>query len=63
MLLVLSRALYEQHVQIVSSLVRTKADRIHDRFEVTELDDSAISPERRLSLQVAILNAVQETFG
>jgi [protein-PII] uridylyltransferase len=63
MLLVLSRALYEQHVQIVSSLVRTKANRIHDRFEVTELDDSAISPERRLSLQVAILNAVQETFG
>jgi UTP:GlnB (protein PII) uridylyltransferase len=63
MLLVLSRALYEQSVQIVSSQVRTEAGRVRDRFEVTELDDVPIKPERRLVLQVAILNAVQEAFG
>jgi [protein-PII] uridylyltransferase len=63
MLLVLSRTLFEQNVQIVSSQVRTEAGRVRDRFEVTELDDSAISPNRRLSLQVAILSAVQQTFG
>ena len=63
MLLVLSRTLFEQNVQIVSSQVRTEAGRVRDRFEVTELDDSPISPNRRLSLQVAILSAVQQTFG
>jgi len=63
MLLVLSRALFEQNVQIVSSLVRTKAGRVQDRFDITELDSSAISPDRRLLLQVAILDAVEKTFG
>jgi [protein-PII] uridylyltransferase len=63
MLLVLARALYEQKVQIVSSQVRTENGRVRDRFEVTDFDDKAIEPQRRLILQVAILNAVQEAFG
>jgi [protein-PII] uridylyltransferase len=63
LLLVLARSLYEQKVQIVSSSVRTENGRVKDRFEVTELDDSPIRPERRLLVQVAVLNAVQETFG
>jgi [protein-PII] uridylyltransferase len=63
MLLVLARALYEQRVQIVSSQVRTQAGRVRDRFEVTEVNDTAITAERRLLLQVAILSAVQEAFG
>jgi len=63
MLLVLSRTLFEQNVQIVSSQVRTEAGRVRDRFDVTELDDSPIKPERRFVLQVAILSSVQEAFG
>ncbi|HEY5957756.1 MAG TPA: hypothetical protein VIV60_14430 [Polyangiaceae bacterium] len=63
LLLVLARSLYEQKVQIVSSSVRTENGRVKDRFEVTELDDTPIRPERRLLVQVAVLNAVQETFG
>lgn len=63
LLLVLSKALYEQQVQIVSSSIRTTNGRVKDRFEVTELDDSPIRPERRLLVQVAVLSAIQESFG
>jgi [protein-PII] uridylyltransferase len=63
LLLVLARALYEQKVQIVSSSVRTENGHVKDRFEVTEVDDSPISPDRRLLVQVAVLSAVQQTFG
>lgn len=63
LLLVLARALHEQRVQIVSSTVRTEKGRVKDRFEVTELDDSPIAPERRLLVQMAVLDAVQGTFG
>lgn len=63
LLLVLARALYEQKVQIVSSSVRTEAGRVKDRFDITELDDTPIQPERRLLVQVAVLTAVQQTFG
>jgi [protein-PII] uridylyltransferase len=62
MLLVLSRALFDQQVQIVSSQVRTEAGRVRDRFEVTELDDQPIRPDRRLLLQVAVMSAVQAAF-
>lgn len=62
-LLVLARSLYDQRVQIVSSSVRTENGRAKDRFEITELDDAPIRPERRLLVQVAVLNAVQQTFG
>ncbi len=63
MLLVLSRSLYEQRVQIVSSSVRTEKGRVKDRFDLTELDDTPIRPDRRLLVQVAVLEAVQQTFG
>jgi [protein-PII] uridylyltransferase len=63
MLLVLSRALYAQQVQIVSSTVRTEKGRVRDRFLVTELDDTPIRPERRLLVQMAVLEAIQQTFG
>jgi [protein-PII] uridylyltransferase len=63
MLLVLTRALFEQHVQIVSSVVRTENGRAKDRFEITELDDTPIRPERRLLVQVAVLSAIQQSFG
>lgn len=63
LLLVLASALYEQKVQIVSSSVRTESGRVKDRFDITELDDSPIQPDRRLLVQVAVLTAVQQTFG
>lgn len=59
LLLALSQALYQQRVQIVSSEVRTEGDRVCDRFEIVELDSKPISPARRLSIQVAVLTAIQ----
>ena len=37
--------------------------RVRDRFAVTEVTGTAITPERRLLLQVAVLRAVEEAFG
>jgi [protein-PII] uridylyltransferase len=59
LLLALSQALYRQRVQIVSSEVRTEGDRVLDRFEIVELDGGAITPQRRLEIQVGVLSAVQ----
>ena len=54
----LSRALFEQGVQIVQSEVKTIEDRVFDRFSVVELDGSSISAARRLQLQVAVMSAI-----
>jgi [protein-PII] uridylyltransferase len=54
----LSRALFEQGVQIVESEVKTINNRVFDRFSVVELDGSSITPARRLELQVAVLSAI-----
>jgi [protein-PII] uridylyltransferase len=54
----LSRALFEQGVQIVQSEVKTIENRVFDRFSVVELDGSSISPARRLQLQVAVMSAI-----
>jgi [protein-PII] uridylyltransferase len=59
LLLALSRALFEQRVQIIESEVKTVGDRVYDRFTVVELDGKPISPERRLELQVAVLSAIE----
>lgn len=63
LLLTLSRALFEQKVQIVSSHVRTNAGRVRDKFAITELNDDPISTERRLQIQVAVLSAIQKIMG
>lgn len=59
LLLLLSQALFQQRVQIVSSEVKTDGDRVLDRFDIEELDHSPITPQRRLAIQVAVLSAVQ----
>lgn len=59
LLLSLSRTMFAQHVQIISSEVKTVANRVIDRFVVAELDGSPVSSERRLELQVAILSAAE----
>lgn len=63
LLLTLSRALFDQKVQIVSSHVRTQAGRVRDKFAITELSDDPISSERRLQVQVAVLAAIQRVMG
>jgi [protein-PII] uridylyltransferase len=63
LLLTLSRALYEQKVQIVSSHVRTNAGRVSDKFAITELNDTPINNDRRRQIQVAVLSAVQKIMG
>lgn len=55
----ITRALFEQRVQIVSSRVRTEGGRVHDSFTIVELDGSPIAPSRRLNIQVALLAAIQ----
>lgn len=61
LLLSLSRALFDQRVQIVASEVRTTGHRVFDRFSVVELDNSPIAPSRRLQIQVAVLAAIEVT--
>jgi len=55
----LSQALFHQGVEIVQSEVKTVADRVFDRFQLTEPDGSAISEARRLEIQVAVLSAIE----
>lgn len=59
LLWVLSRALFEHKVQILTSQVRTREGRVFDRFEVVELDGSPINEVRRLEIQVAVLSAIE----
>jgi len=63
LLLTLSRALFEQKVQIVSSHVRTDSGKVRDKFVITELNDDPIGSERRLQVQVAVLSAIQKIMG
>ena len=63
LLLALSRALFEQKVQIVSSHVRTDAGKVRDKFAITELNDDPIGNDRRLQVQVAVLSAIQRIMG
>ena len=63
LLLTLSRALFDQKVQIESCHVRTKAGRVSDKFAITELNDDPIGSERRLQIQVAVLAAIQKIMG
>lgn len=58
LLLSLSQALFSQRVQIVGSQVKTRGNRVFDRFHIVELDNKPISPARRLEIQVAILSAI-----
>lgn len=59
LLLVLSRALFNQRVQIVRSEVKTLGERVLDRFAIVEFDGAPISPGRRLEIQVAVLSAIE----
>jgi [protein-PII] uridylyltransferase len=60
LLLVVSRTLFEQRVQIVGSHVTTEAGHVLDKFQVTELDGSPLTGARQLALQTAVLAALRE---
>ncbi len=60
LLLSVSRALYEQRVQVLSCEVRTESSRrVVDRFKIAENDGTAVGPGRRLEIQVAVLSAIE----
>lgn len=58
LLLAITLALTRNRVQIVGSLVNTRGTLIFDRFQLRELDDSPIAPDRRLQIQMAVLAAI-----
>ena len=60
LLLVVSRTLFVERVQIVGSHVTTKAGHVLDRFQVTELDGSPLSVERQIEVQTAVLAALRD---
>jgi [protein-PII] uridylyltransferase len=60
LLLVVSRTLFEERVQIVGSHVSTKEGHVLDRFQVTELDGSPLTGARQLAIRTAVLAALRE---
>jgi UTP:GlnB (protein PII) uridylyltransferase len=60
LLLVVSRTLFVERIQIVGSHVTTKAGHVLDRFQVTELDGTPPSVARQIAIQTAVLNALRE---
>jgi [protein-PII] uridylyltransferase len=61
LLLQLTKTIFVARLQIVGLHAKSERGRAIDRFTVTELDGSAVSLERRLELQVAILEAIDVT--
>lgn len=59
LLWVITRALHQTDVQIVGSQIRTQGRRVLDRFVLEEIGGNAITNERRLEIQVAVLSAVE----
>lgn len=59
LLRVITAALFAQGVRINGCKLTTHNGRVLDRFTVTELDGSVISPERRLQIQVAVISALE----
>jgi [protein-PII] uridylyltransferase len=61
LLLAVTRALFAERVQILSSHVETEGKRAIDRFWVAELDGSPLDGARQVSLQAVVLEAIDET--
>lgn len=60
LLLSVSRALFEQRVQVLRCEVRTESTRrVVDRFRIAEQNGAAVGPGRRLEIQVAVLSAIE----
>lgn len=60
LLLVVTRALFREGVQIVGSRVSTEEGRAIERFVVAELDGAPLRSSRLLALQTAVLVAIED---
>jgi [protein-PII] uridylyltransferase len=60
LLLAVCQALFAERVQIIGSRIVTRGRRVHDRFDLVELDESILSDERRRTVQVAVFAAVDQ---
>jgi UTP:GlnB (protein PII) uridylyltransferase len=60
MLLVIAQTLAAQGAQIVRSLVRTVEGRVHNRFDLVELDGSAPDAKRRAGIRAAVAAALAQ---
>jgi [protein-PII] uridylyltransferase len=60
LLLLITRTLFRERVQIVGSHVTTREGRALDRFRLTELDGAPLRRARLLALQTAVLAAIEE---
>jgi [protein-PII] uridylyltransferase len=58
LLLAITRALFGERVQILSSHAETQGHRAIDRFWVAELNGSPLNSERQLTLQAVVLEAI-----
>ena len=61
LLLQLTKTIFVARLQIVGLHAKSERGRAIDRFTITELDGSPVSLERRLELQVHILEAIDTT--
>lgn len=61
LLLAITQVLYRSGLQIVGLSATTRGDKAIDRFQLVELDGSALAQDRRLDLQLALLVAIDET--
>lgn len=61
LLLQLTKTIFVARLQIVGLHAKSERGRAIDRFTVTELDGSPVGLERRLELQVLILEAIDTT--
>lgn len=62
LLLTLTQTLFRARVQIIGVRASTDDGRAVDRFQLVELDGSALRGERLLELQTAVLTAIEETW-
>jgi [protein-PII] uridylyltransferase len=60
LLLLITRTLFRERVQIVGSHVTTRDGRAVDRFRLTELDGAPLRRARLLGLQTTVLAAIEE---
>jgi UTP:GlnB (protein PII) uridylyltransferase len=60
LLLLITRTLFRERVQIVGSHITTSEGRARDRFRLTELDGAPLRRARLLALQTAVLAAIEE---
>jgi [protein-PII] uridylyltransferase len=60
LLLSICQALYSEDVQIAGSVIKSDNGRVRARFDIVELDEGPVDPERRQAIQKAVLSSVDD---